>query len=82
MEEARTAANDLLAALSDEIVSDCMSRARDRISDILEQNQKKADEIAEKKEKRRTKAKKRGTGSDPQKKTGLKAGVSSGNAGR
>ena len=65
MEEARTAANDLLAALSDEIVSDCMSRARDRISDILEQNQKKADEIGgEKKKKRRTKAKKRGTGSE------------------
>ena len=35
MEEARTAANDLLAALSEEIVSDCMSRARDHISDIL-----------------------------------------------
>ena len=52
MEEARTAANDLLAALSEEIVSDCMSRARDHISDILEQNQKKADEIAEKKRKK------------------------------
>lgn len=52
MEEARIAANDLLAALSEEIVSDCMSRARDHISDILEQNQKKADEIAEKKRKK------------------------------
>lgn len=59
MEEARTAADDLLAALSMEIVSDCMSRVRGHISDILEQNQKKADEIAEKKRKKEEQKQKR-----------------------
>lgn len=52
MEEARETVNDLLAALSAEIVADCMNRVREHVSDILEQNQKKADELAEKKRKK------------------------------
>ncbi len=49
MEEARAEANDLLSALSTKIIATCMSQAQEHLSDIMEKNQKRADELEKKK---------------------------------